>query len=47
MNLCNKKFVAELVLEAIMLMAPTSLDYLGTAGEFILKLNQPAIEFIL
>ena len=47
MNLCRKQFVAEVILELIMVMAPTSLDYLGAAGEFILKLDQPAIEFTL
>ncbi|HEY9620916.1 MAG TPA: hypothetical protein V6C78_11130 [Crinalium sp.] len=40
MNLCNKHFVVEVTLEVIMFLAPTYLDYLGAAGEFILKLNQ-------
>lgn len=45
MNLCNKRLVVEVILEIIMLMAPTYLDTLGAAGEFILKLNQPTMEF--
>jgi hypothetical protein len=40
MNFYNKHFVAEVILEILMVMAPTYLDYLGAAGEFILKLNQ-------
>jgi hypothetical protein len=43
MNLYNKHFVTEIMLEILMVMAPTYLDYLGAAGEFILKLNQPTI----
>lgn len=46
MNLCHKHFIAETILELMMLMAPTSLDYLGAAGEFILKLDQPTIQLI-
>lgn len=45
MNLCNKRLVAEVILEVIMLMAPTYLDTLGAAGEFILKLNEATMEF--
>jgi hypothetical protein len=47
MNLCSQKLVVEVVLEVLMVMAPTSLDNLGAAGEFILKLNQSPIEFTL
>lgn len=42
--MCSKHFVFDVILEAIIILAPTSLDYLGAAGEFILKLNQPTIE---
>lgn len=44
MLLCNKRLVTEVILEIIMLMAPTYLDTLGAVGEFILKLNQPTME---
>lgn len=47
MTLHNKHFIAELMLELIMVLAPTTLDYLGAAGEFILKLDQPTIECIV
>ncbi|MBL1175541.1 hypothetical protein [Pantanalinema sp. GBBB05] len=39
MNLFNKQFIAEMLLELIMVMAPTTLDYLGAAGEFVLMLH--------
>ncbi len=45
MHLCNKRLVAEVILEVIMLMAPAYLDTLGAAGEFILKLNESTMEF--
>lgn len=45
MLLGRQRFVAEVILEIIMLMAPTYLDTLGAAGEFILKLNQSTMEF--
>lgn len=41
----HQRFVAEIILEVIMLMAPTYLDTLGAVGEFILKLNQSTVEF--
>ncbi len=41
----RQRFVVEVILEIIMLMAPTYLDTLGAAGEFILKLNQSSMEF--
>ena len=44
MNLCSQKLVIEVMLEVLMIMAPTYLDNLGAAGEFILKLNQVTIE---
>ncbi|UBF30744.1 hypothetical protein K9N68_39805 (plasmid) [Kovacikia minuta CCNUW1] len=47
MNLCSQKLVVEVILEVLMVMAPTYLDNLGAAGEFILKLNQSTIEFTL
>ncbi|HEY9616088.1 MAG TPA: hypothetical protein V6C64_04570 [Microcoleaceae cyanobacterium] len=36
MNLFNKQFIAEILLELIMVIAPATLDYLGAAGEFVL-----------
>jgi hypothetical protein len=42
--MCSKHFVFGVMLEVVMILAPTYLDYLGAAGEFILKLNQPTIE---
>lgn len=45
MLLGHQRFVVEVILELIMLMAPTYLDTLGAAGEFILKLNQSTMEF--
>lgn len=46
MQFYRKQFVAELILEIIMVVAPTNLDYLGAVGEFILKLDQPTTESI-
>lgn len=39
MNLFNKRFIAEILLELVMVMAPATLDYLGAAGEFVLLLH--------
>ncbi|HEY9654415.1 MAG TPA: hypothetical protein V6C50_02890 [Crinalium sp.] len=47
MHLCSQKLVVEVMLEVLMVMAPTDLDNLGAAGEFILKLNPALIELTL
>ncbi|HEY9659657.1 MAG TPA: hypothetical protein V6C65_14455 [Allocoleopsis sp.] len=43
MKLFNKHFAVTVILEVIMFMAPTYLDQLGAAGEFVLQLNQPTM----
>ena len=40
----NRLFM-ELILEAIMLVAPVSLDFLGVAGEYLLEAGRERIEF--
>lgn len=40
-----KRLFVELILEAIMLVAPVSLDFLGIAGEYLLEAGREKIEF--
>jgi hypothetical protein len=39
------RLLMELILEAIMLVAPVSLDFLGVAGEYLLEAGRERIEF--
>ncbi|MBD1860395.1 MULTISPECIES: hypothetical protein [Trichocoleus] len=41
-----KRLFVELILEAVMLVAPVSLDFLGVAGEYLLEAGREKTEAV-